>query len=65
MWRLIEDYKENSALLCKVHQPGKKKTRDIETLNTCLFYLIFKNDLSYFDVNDLRKRDFEINAAFD
>ena len=48
-----EDYKENSALLCNVHQPGnndslpkKKKTRDIETLNICLFYLIFKNDLS-------------------
>ena len=48
MRRLIEDYKENSALICNVHQLGnndslpEKKTRDIETLNTCLFYLIFK-----------------------
>ena len=52
MRRLIENYKENSALLFNVHEPGnndslpQKKTRDIETLNTCLFYLIFKNDLS-------------------
>ena len=25
---------------------SREKKRDIETLNICLFYLIFKNDLS-------------------
>ena len=47
MRRLIEDYKENSALFCNVHQPGNNDSltgKKPETLK--LFYLIFKNDLS-------------------
>ena len=60
MRRLIEDYREKSALLCNLHQPGnsdslpKKKTPDIETLNIYLFYLI-KSGFIVIDVNDLGK----------
>ena len=52
MQRLIEDYKETRHhFLIYINQAitilsRKKKTRDIETLNICLFYLIFENDLS-------------------